>query len=62
MTLTKKNIKTLILHIDNVWAHRDFASIQPSGGLVIYGRSDSTLNPGGVRIGTAEIYRQVTNK
>ena len=42
-----------------VWAHGDFASQQPSGGFVIHGRSDTTLNPGGVRIGTAEIYRQV---
>ncbi len=42
-----------------VWAHGDFAELKHSGGLVIYGRSDSVLNPGGVRIGTAEIYRQV---
>jgi acetoacetyl-CoA synthetase len=42
-----------------VWAHGDFAEIRPSGGFVIQGRSDTTLNPGGVRIGTAEIYRQV---
>jgi acetoacetyl-CoA synthetase len=42
-----------------VWAHGDYAEITPSGGIVIYGRSDATLNPGGVRIGTAEIYRQV---
>ncbi len=42
-----------------VWAHGDFAELTPSGGLVIYGRSDAVLNPGGVRIGTAEIYRQV---
>ena len=43
----------------NVWAHGDFAELRPSGGFVIHGRSDTTLNPGGVRIGTAEIYRQV---
>jgi acetoacetyl-CoA synthetase len=43
----------------NVWAHGDFAKITEHGGLVIFGRSDATLNPGGVRIGTAEIYRQV---
>ncbi len=43
----------------NIWAHGDFAKITPHGGLVIFGRSDATLNPGGVRIGTAEIYRQV---
>src|SRR5690606_30438388 len=42
-----------------VWAHGDFVERRPSGGFVIYGRSDTTLNPGGVRIGTAEIYRQV---
>jgi len=42
-----------------VWAHGDFAKITRHGGLVIFGRSDATLNPGGVRIGTAEIYRQV---
>ncbi len=42
-----------------VWAHGDFAELTTDGGMVIYGRSDSVLNPGGVRIGTAEIYRQV---
>ena len=42
-----------------VWAHGDFAELTPNGGLVIHGRSDAVLNPGGVRIGTAEIYRQV---
>jgi acetoacetyl-CoA synthetase len=42
-----------------VWAHGDFVRITEHGGAVIYGRSDATLNPGGVRIGTAEIYRQV---
>lgn len=42
-----------------VWAHGDFAEITESGGMVIHGRSDAVLNPGGVRIGTAEIYRQV---
>lgn len=43
----------------NMWAHGDFVEKRPSGGYVIHGRSDATLNPGGVRIGTAEIYRQV---
>ncbi len=43
----------------NVWRHGDFIEINDRGGVVIYGRSDATLNPGGVRIGTAEIYRQV---
>jgi acetoacetyl-CoA synthetase len=43
----------------NVWRHGDWCEITPNGGMVIYGRSDAVLNPGGVRIGTAEIYRQV---
>jgi acetoacetyl-CoA synthetase len=42
-----------------VWAHGDFVQWMPHGGVAIVGRSDATLNPGGVRIGTAEIYRQV---
>lgn len=42
-----------------VWHHGDFAEWTPAGGMIISGRSDATLNPGGVRIGTAEIYRQV---
>ncbi len=44
---------------DNIWCHSDRAEITTEGGMIIYGRSDTTLNPGGVRIGTAEIYRQV---
>ena len=43
----------------NTWHHGDYAQLTPAGGLVIQGRSDATLNPGGVRIGTAEIYRVV---
>ncbi|HID29623.1 MAG TPA: acetoacetate--CoA ligase, partial [Desulfobacterales bacterium] len=43
----------------NVWRHGDFIEITDTGGVIIYGRSDATLNPGGVRIGTAEIYRQM---
>ena len=43
----------------SVWAHGDFIEINERGGLKIFGRSDATLNPGGVRIGTAEIYRVV---
>jgi acetoacetyl-CoA synthetase len=43
----------------NVWCHGDYAELTERGGLVIYGRSDAVLNPGGVRIGTAEIYRIV---
>ena len=43
----------------NIWCHGDFAEITAHGGVIIHGRSDATLNPGGVRIGTAEIYAQV---
>jgi acetoacetyl-CoA synthetase len=43
----------------NIWCHGDFAELLESGGVIIHGRSDAVLNPGGVRIGTAEIYRQV---
>ncbi len=42
-----------------VWHHGDFITLTEHGGIIVYGRSDATLNPGGVRIGTAEIYRQV---
>lgn len=44
---------------DNIWCHGDFAEITQTGGMIIHGRSDATLNPGGVRIGTAEIYNVV---
>ncbi len=43
----------------NIWHHGDYVMLNERGGIVIYGRSDATLNPGGVRIGTAEIYRHV---
>lgn len=43
----------------NIWCHGDFIVVTQKGGVIIYGRSDATLNPGGVRIGTAEIYRVV---
>jgi len=43
----------------NVWCHGDYVELTERGGMIIYGRSDAVLNPGGVRIGTAEIYRQV---
>ena len=43
----------------NIWCHGDFAEWTEHGGMIIHGRSDATLNPGGVRIGTAEIYNQV---
>ncbi|MBS0567894.1 MAG: acetoacetate--CoA ligase [Proteobacteria bacterium] len=45
--------------VENVWCHGDHALLTEHDGIVIYGRSDAVLNPGGVRIGTAEIYRQV---
>ena len=47
------------VRFDNVWCHGDYVEITERGGVIIYGRSDAVLNPGGVRIGTAEIYRQV---
>jgi acetoacetyl-CoA synthetase len=43
----------------NIWAHGDYVKLTDNGGMVFYGRSDATLNPAGVRIGTSEIYRQV---
>ncbi|GAB2799827.1 acetoacetate--CoA ligase [Halomonas shantousis] len=46
-------------HFPGIWAHGDYAEITKHDGLIIHGRSDAVLNPGGVRIGTAEIYRQV---
>jgi acetoacetyl-CoA synthetase len=46
-------------HFPNVWTHGDYVEITARGGMIIYGRSDAVLNPGGVRIGTSEIYRQV---
>ena len=46
-------------HYPNVWRHGDWAELTAHDGLVIHGRSDATLNPGGVRIGTADLYRQV---
>ncbi|MFT5504106.1 MAG: acetoacetyl-CoA synthetase [Gammaproteobacteria bacterium] len=44
---------------ENIWHHGDYVELTDNGGMMIYGRSDATLNPGGVRIGTAEIYRHV---
>ncbi len=43
----------------NIWTHGDFIMVTERGGVIMYGRSDTTLNPGGVRIGTAEIYRRL---
>jgi acetoacetyl-CoA synthetase len=55
----KKYRAAYFSRFENVWHHGDFAEWTEHGGIVIHGRSDATLNPGGVRIGTAEIYRQV---
>jgi len=46
-------------HFKNVWHHGDYVMLTDHNGIIVYGRSDATLNPGGVRIGTAEIYRHV---
>ncbi len=46
-------------HYRGFWRHGDWAELTPQGGMIISGRSDTTLNPGGIRIGTADIYRQV---
>jgi acetoacetyl-CoA synthetase len=51
--------KAYFSRFPGIWAHGDFAEQRTHGGMVIHGRSDTVLNPGGVRIGTAEIYRQV---
>jgi acetoacetyl-CoA synthetase len=56
---SKKYHEAYFEQYPDVWRHGDWAMLTERGGLVIYGRSDATLNPGGVRIGTAEIYRQV---
>ncbi|MCB0326061.1 MAG: acetoacetate--CoA ligase [Bdellovibrionales bacterium] len=55
----KKYKSSYFEKFSGVWAHGDYVMINDRGGAVIYGRSDATLNPGGIRIGTAEIYRQV---
>jgi len=46
-------------HYPGIWTHGDFIEVTERGGVIMYGRSDATLNPGGVRIGTAEIYRRI---
>lgn len=51
--------KAYFARFENVWHHGDCVALTNEGGMIFYGRSDATLNPGGVRIGTAEIYRQV---
>jgi len=55
----KKYLSAYFEKFPGIWAHGDYVKITDNGGLIIYGRSDATLNPGGVRIGTAEIYKQV---
>tara|TARA_B100000579_G_scaffold212583_1_gene173729 strand:- start:536 stop:2494 length:1959 start_codon:yes stop_codon:yes gene_type:complete len=58
----KNNIKfkeAYFNKFNNVWHHGDYAEVKNTGGFVIYGRSDTTLNPGGVRLGTSEIYSEV---
>ena len=58
----KNNIKfkeAYFNKFNNIWHHGDYAEVKNSGGFIIYGRSDTTLNPGGVRLGTSEIYSEV---
>ena len=55
----EKYRKAYFNQYDGVWTHGDYIKINERGGIVVYGRSDATLNPGGVRIGTSEIYRIV---
>ena len=55
----KKFEKAYFQRFKNIWHHGDYAELKNSGGYIIYGRSDTTLNPGGVRLGTAEIYSEV---
>ena len=54
-----KYLATYFERFPGVWCHGDYVELTAHGGLIFHGRSDATLNPGGVRIGTAEIYRQV---
>ncbi|MDB9923744.1 acetoacetate--CoA ligase, partial [Candidatus Pelagibacter sp.] len=51
--------KAYFSRYNNIWHHGDFAEIKKTSGFIIHGRSDTTLNPGGVRLGTAEIYSEV---
>jgi acetoacetyl-CoA synthetase len=55
----QKYFNAYFARFPNVWCHGDYVELTQHGGMIIYGRSDAVLNPGGVRIGTAEIYRQV---
>ena len=58
-TDNEKYLNAYFRKYPGVWHHGDFIEVTDTGGLIIYGRSDATLNPGGVRIGTAELYRVV---
>ena len=58
---TTKYKETYFARFPNVWTHGDFVKIDHDGYMLVYGRSDATMKPGGVRIGTAEIYRAVEN-
>jgi len=58
-TSGEKYRRAYFARFPGVWAHGDYAEHTPSGGLIIHGRSDAVLNPGGVRLGTAELYRAV---
>jgi len=55
----EKYFNAYFARFPNVWCHGDYVELTEHGGVIIYGRSDAVLKPGGVRIGTAEIYRQV---
>ena len=55
----EKYLDAYFRYFPGVWRHGDYIELTERGGIIVYGRSDATLNPGGVRIGTAEIYRQV---
>lgn len=55
----KKYLGAYFETFKNVWHHGDYVELTDTGGMIFYGRSDATLNPGGVRIGTSEIYRQL---
>ena len=55
----KKYREAYFQQFENTWSHGDYGELTANGGVVIHGRADAVLNPGGVRIGTAEIYRQV---
>ena len=57
----EKYHKAYFTKFKNIWHHGDFVERTPNNGFIVHGRSDATLNPGGVRIGTAEIYQQVEN-